>query len=1324
MATTPKLTILTFPQELKGNVLTFNALIIPRNIDPLLPLITGLGGGVPDAPAFAAANLVMQAKVIPDLSEFPSDLVASTPFPLLGIGIPATATDIFNTLAAQFNISVVGDKAPDPDPNHYIKKYLPLTYRNAFNFTNPRTKYAVIDESYACAVRDGQINPAFTPSDPTAVSWGQVFAYILRQPDLARAAGFLQSSSITINPPDLYKNGGWLYVDITDTSDFYVQYQAEPNLIKKYAARIPALTIGSDRNVFAAVQFPVLTATNPIPAGNFDQIFLEASEYDTGFAKIVHTYQPLNGNLLYEYEDPESLPRKDLGVRLGWDDEQLLIWHNRQMTEDPDKPGSGQRVDAPMGVSKYRIDIRLAVPSGLPVNPWTSLAKVQATTSLALGAVHLTDANAELEFGTEVYPSQLDGDTTANFWLPSYFTQFTGRSLVLPDAEAAILHNAARAGVQINQTYVGVGLRQDQITTVGGLLKVADAPDLPGETSLDLRYGTAYDFRVRLADFTGGGPIATDEPDPDNQGPSPISTLHFKRYIAPEQVIFPDNTGDGTNFSGTSINISRPRLGYPAVVFTGKYNDPITLLQADADNALSVPITGHPNGGLPGRDFGLPDPDVDRVEVTVEVKSLLMDNQLSADGREAYIQLYQTHRSFPADFNTELDIPIVYKDVNILSLGDPTDLLPLGLNPGDIDNIAEIILPTSRDIRITLRAVCPPDMNYFGSDLSYNGLPISFLMRQESAVETNLFVGTGPEEQLQAVYLQPDAPPLPANEANVMKIILGDLNNSNPPDMIQRFATQLGILNKNYTLVGQPGRQIQFGCAQAIRHSLSPDSTNITFSTKSELLNHWLVAIKLILNRDWAWDAMAVDSFLITRVMKFGKDGPITGADVPVDVGYIRLGNSANINSLNNPDRFQMDLMFIDAVEPKPLGNNFPDIIELQYQVIPQFKINPAPVSDGPLVLNIELPVTTNPSQIPELASAGIALSPYVSKNNYSATEAREKYLWLEFTDAPADPNDTFFIRLLNYAPDPLLANVTFDLLENTQEPALPIDPELIRVITSGNDTDDKAGLDAMQEMIPAAGSDKYFLIPLPPGLNAASPELFGLFTYEMRAGHKKIWSTAQGRYGRALRATGIQHPAPTLFCTVTRDEKTIEVSAPHAMAVLNGRNVTAKPPKTEIWALLYAQVIQADGLAYRNILLGEKMLVTLNTDQNKQFRINKDAVVYSAMNWSNKEVEQVLALMGLPIDSPLSVLCVEMMPKPETYLTINEELNESVADMQTNAVKNAALQKGADSKIAATTDNPYVYDTTNSPLSKSLGRYRILRTSPLTKVPYVCCTN
>jgi len=115
-------------------------------------------------------------------------------------------------------------------------------------------------------------------------------------------------------------------------------------------------------------------------------------------------------------------------------------------------------------------------------------------------------------------------------------------------------------------------------------------------------------------------------------------------------------------------------------------------------------------------------------------------------------------------------------------------------------------------------------------------------------------------------------------------------------------------------------------------------------------------------------------------------------------------------------------------------------------------------------------------------------------------------------------------------------------------------------VITPGQ-ADDEAGLEAMIQLLPSEHSDRHFLVPLPPGLSADSAEMFGFFTYELRVGHAKIWSTAQGRFGRALRATGVQHPAPALFCTCQRNQTELVVEAPYALAVLNGRNITADPP-------------------------------------------------------------------------------------------------------------------------------------------------------------------
>ncbi len=446
----------------------------------------------------------------------------------------------------------------------------------------------------------------------------------------------------------MFKNGGWLYVDVAPTGDFYTQAQAEKSLIKKYAARIPALVPNSNRNIFAALQFPVLYKENPgdptpVPPGNFDPIFIEASDYDMGFARIVHSSQPISSNQLAETEDTDTPPRKDIGIRLGWDDEQLLIWQNRQMMEDPDKPGSGQRVDAPLGVSKYRVDVRQAVASGQTPNAWTSLSLVTPTNPLSLGGTLIPVAQNQFELGTEVYPSQVDGDPTGNYWLPMYFTQWRGRSLVLPDDQAALLFKTTLAGVNMPGTYTPMGLGN------------------PG-----LFYGNVYDFRVRFADHTGGGPASTDVPDPSNTGPAPISTIHFKRYISPQPVLFPDLPVSGKLFTGSTVKINRPRLGYPAVVFTNKYTDPVPLLQADSDKAISSIAAN-----TPGRDFGLPDPDVDCVVITVEVKTLLMDNGLSSNGREAYVLLYQTKRFFPAlnpatSDNPELDIPVVFVDAKCI----------------------------------------------------------------------------------------------------------------------------------------------------------------------------------------------------------------------------------------------------------------------------------------------------------------------------------------------------------------------------------------------------------------------------------------------------------------------------------------------------------------------------------------------------------------------------------------------------------------------------------------------------------------------------------
>ena len=193
-------------------------------------------------------------------------------------------------------------------------------------------------------MRDAGKVPGFKRS-PNDISWGKVFAYALRQPQLAAQLGMLYQTSFTINAAD-FPQGGWLYVDLADASDYKAQQQADDSFIKKYAARIPPLKPAEPRQVFAPLLFPVLFKANaadpdPAPDGNYDQLFIESAEYDDGFAKIVHAAQPPSQNLLVEESDGDH-PVKDVGIRLGWDDEQILIWYMRQMMHRSNRDQPGQ----------------------------------------------------------------------------------------------------------------------------------------------------------------------------------------------------------------------------------------------------------------------------------------------------------------------------------------------------------------------------------------------------------------------------------------------------------------------------------------------------------------------------------------------------------------------------------------------------------------------------------------------------------------------------------------------------------------------------------------------------------------------------------------------------------------------------------------------------------------------------------------------------------------------------------------------------------------------------------------------------------------------
>jgi len=224
------------------------------------------------------------------------------------------------------------------------------------------------------------------------------------------------------------------------------------------------------------------------------------------------------------------------------------------------------------------------------------------------------------------------------------------------------------------------------------------------------------------------------------------------------------------------------------------------------------------------------------------------------------------------------------------------------------------------------------------------------------------------------------------------------------------------------------------------------------------------------------------------------------------------------------------------------------------------------------------------------------------------------------------------------------------------------------------------SGLGERIELLPT-DSPRHFRLPIPPGMTRNSPEMFGFCKYEFRAGHADIWSTAQGRFGRPLHVSGIQHAPPALVCGVNRDMQRLIVSARFADPIQQGQSVQPYPPKTELWAMLYVQTVQADARDMRNLLLGHRRLEF----ERRGFEPSRLRPIYSDQEmrrgtgytgWSAPEITALLDDVTLGPDAPLSCIVVETLPG-----------EQPVPD----------------------------------PLSQGLGYERILRVSPLTKVPEIC---
>ena len=1151
-----RLVLMPFLQDWDATTLSFNLLLAPQT-DPTQPPALGLT-------AYDTTDFNLEVRLVSDLSQLPLLGSAAAVTPVLAKAMPE-AHAICVALDAQFGI----DKTVGPIDGRVgaprIMKYAPPAYRavTGYGGQNPNL---VTDDTYHCAIKSPVPPGTSLKPTPPVMSWGKVLAQVLRQPLLAEPLGLIRKFSVTPSA-SVRDDGGWLFVTLAP-GFAWSPLLGTAGAVRHYAARIPPLGTAA-RPLFTPALFPVGAAV--ATGAGWDDVFREAIEYDDGFAKAVYARQPHQADPIAD--EAGERPPEERGVQLGWDDEQLITWFNRQVNS---APGA---VDAPMGVLGYRVDVRR------PAGAWASLVLVKSTITLGTN-----QTNSAFDWKVEVAPNRLMGDVAGRSWVPSYLIAWNGRSLIGMDETTCTLR-----GVPYT------------VPPVEGL-----------RPTIALRYGEDYEFRVRFADLTGGGPVVGDSPR--NGGPQPNAPITFLRHVRPVGVklltrlpLDPDPSAPPA-----SIKVARPLLGFPTCLMAGG---------SEADLLADVPTAK-----LEQRAPGLPDPDVEMVEISVQVAS--PEPGAASD----FVTLYTTTRAFPAAADLTIDL-------DWIDVADVADL-PQPVN-------GPVALPTSREVRLELTPIATARPKYYAAEDVRRGQTSSVRVRKPAEDEREL-LAQGRGSLIEAFFLQPAEPMTPSLVTAQAAAGFGAQASEDP---LGRLAAALDLDRHQTTLRAKRGERVLFGASAVLRHVIGPDSASLTFATANEMTRLWLVAVVLELKRDWTWDGL--DHISIKR------DGK--------EVGRIEPGTGAG-QEAQGDDRNSSTLVFLDAIDPKPAPGALPRELDASYTVTPVFKSAPVQV-DADLSESIRLPVTTPPAQVPKLVSAGLALSPYQRDPAYAATEERRKAVWLEFDRPCDDPEDRYYARVLAEAPDPVLTDDVADVAELLDLP-LPVDPEPIRRVVPGQG-DDRAGQSSMQMLVPTT-SPVHFLLPLPPGIEPDSPALFGFFTYEFRIGHFGVWSTAQGFPGRAQRVAGIQHAPPALVCGVTRSTSRLVISAEFADAIRDGRSVRASPPVTELWALVYAQVHQADDGDRRNILLDSRKL-ELPPRQRPSVtkRVVVDAGAAGARaQWSSTELTSLLQQITLGPDAPLSCLVVETLPGEQPY-----------AD----------------------------------PLRRDLGYERFLRTSPLTAAPPIC---
>src|SRR5262249_28621072 len=156
-----------------------------------------------------------------------------------------------------------------------------------------------------------------------------------------------------------------------------------------------------------------------------------------------------------------------------------------------------------------------------------------------------------------------------------------------------------------------------------------------------------------------------------------------RRYSPPKAVSARRTDEGGPKARNAHVQIFRPMLGYPDIVFSD-FPDAVALLAAQAAEAEAE-----------RREPALPDPDATQVRIDVEVRTLARDPEATDATAQPFVRVFSAVRDFPEDPAEPIELDIAFTDM--VTLGQLRD------NPAAAGD--PLLLPSARSVRLVFTPV-------------------------------------------------------------------------------------------------------------------------------------------------------------------------------------------------------------------------------------------------------------------------------------------------------------------------------------------------------------------------------------------------------------------------------------------------------------------------------------------------------------------------------------------------------------------------------------------------------------------------------------------